>query len=287
MSKARFVLNRIRGSKVDGTSEATRYIARSDLDREREGKDLRKLFSDEHDELTHYEADRWLTAGGARPDKKDIIHYVLSLQEPSDYERLGANDKERKCSLRESVRRTMRIAEKEMRVVRLHWVAGIHLNSDNPHVHIVISRYALDSKTDELRRFGKLPHKIAAHNERLSDGAKTFVRGALLDAFTEQIDARQIERARQIEAEKARTRDVHIIHEQTQTLERTRAEDVAQPARYHHILPEEPRREVEHSPAHTAEKSAQPKRENQERAMQPTTPQRTPEESQKAHVLSR
>ena len=286
MSKARFVLNRIRGSKVEGTSEATRYIARSDLDREREGKDLRKLFSDDRDELTHYEADRWLSASGARPDKIDIIHYVLSLQEPGDYERLGASDKERNERLREAVRRTMRIAEKEMQVVRLHWAAGIHLNSDNPHVHIVVSRYALDSKTDKLRRFGKLPQRIAPHNERQPDGSQTFVRGALLDAFTEQIDARQLELARQIEAERQRAQDAHLVHEQAQTKERTRDEEATQPARHLHILPSDARREVERLPAPLANQAAQPERDGQERTQQTATPQRT-QDAHQAHVLSR
>ncbi len=286
MSKARFVLNRIRGSKVEGTSEATRYIARSDLDRVREGKDLRKLFSDDRDELTHHEADRWLSAGGARPDKKDIIHYVLSLQEPSDYERLGASDKERNEHLREAVRRTMRIAEKEMRVVRLHWAAGIHLNSDNPHVHIVVSRYALDSKTDNLRRFGKLPHRIAPHNERQPDGSQTFVRGVLLDAFTEQMDARQLELARQIEAERQRTQDAHTFREQAQTKERTRDEEAIQPARHLHILPSDTRREAERLPAPIANQAAQPARDGQELTQQTATPQRT-QDAHQAHVLSR
>ncbi len=286
MSKARFVLNRIRGSKVEGTSEATRYIARSDLDREREGKDLRKLFSDDRDELTHYEADRWLSAGGARPDKKDIIHYVLSLQEPSDYERLGASDKERNERLREAVRRTMRTAEKEMRVVRLHWAAGIHLNSDNPHVHIVISRYALDSKTDSLRRFGKLPQRIAPHNERQSDGSLTFIRGALLDVFTEQIDARQLELARQIEAERQRAQDAHLVHEQAQTKERTRDQEATQPARHLHVLPSETRREAERSSTPIANQAAQPERDGQGRTQQTATPQRT-QDAHQAHVLSR
>lgn len=286
MSKARFVLNRIRGSKVEGTSEATRYIARSDLDREREGKYLRKLFSDDRDELSHYEADRWLTAGGARPDKKDIIHYVLSLQEPNDFERLGANDKDRKSSLRESVRRVMRTAEEEMRVERLHWAAGIHLNSDNPHVHIVISRYALDHDTENLRRFGKLPHRIAPHNERQPDGAKSYVHGELLDVFAEQIEARQLEHARQIEAEKQRTKDAHAAHERTPTHERTRDEESFQPVLH---LPDSPaisHGEVERLTTPIANQRAPAPLEERELKTETASLQRG-KDAHQAHVLSR
>lgn len=286
MSKARFVLNRIRGSKVEGTSEATRYIARSDLDREREGTDLRKLFSDDRDELSHYEADRWLTAGGARPDKRDIIHYVLSLQEPNDFERLGANDEDRKSSLRETVRRVMRTAEEEMRVERLHWAAGIHLNSDNPHVHIVISRYALDRDTEHLRRFGKLPHRIAPHNEHQPDGTKTYVHGALLDVFAEQIEARQLEHARQIEAEKQRTKDTHSAHERTPTHARTRDGKSFQPALH---LPDSlaiSHREVERLTPPVPNQHAQTPLEGREQKTETATLQRG-KDAHQAHVLSR
>lgn len=286
MSKARFVLNRIRGSKVEGTSEATRYIARSDLDREREGKDLRKLFSDDRDELSHYEADRWLSAGGARPDKKDIIHYVLSLQEPNDFERLGENDKDRKSSLRETVRRVMRTAEKEMRVERLHWVAGIHLNSDNPHVHIVISRDALDHDTEKLRRFGKLPYRIAPHNERQPDGTKSFVHGALLDVFAEQIEVRQLEYARQIEAEKERTKDAHAAHERTLTCERTRDEEAVQPARHLPGLPVIARGEVERLTAPVTNQRAPAPPEEREQKAETTTLHRG-KDAHQTHILSR
>ena len=286
MSRARFVLNRIRGSKVEGTSEATRYIARSNLDRVREGTTLRKLFSGDRNELSHYEADRWLTAGGARPDKKDIIHYVLSLQEPGDYERLGASDKERNERLREAVRGVMRTAEKEMRVERLHWAAGIHLNTDNPHVHIVISRYALDRDTEKLRRFGKLPHRIAPHNERQPDGAKSFVHGALLDVFSEQIEARQLEHARQFEAEKQRTREAHVAHERTQTRERTRDESAFQPARHLPYASAFSRGEVERLTAPVTNQRSPAPLEEREQKTEAATLQRG-KDAHQTHVLSR
>lgn len=286
MSKERFILNRIHGSKVEGTSEATRYIARSDLDRVREGMTLRKLFSGDRDELSHYEADRWLTAGGARPDKKDIIHYVLSLQEQGDYERLGARDKERNERLREAVRGVMRTAEKEMRVERLHWAAGIHLNTDNPHVHIVISRYALDRDTEKLRRFGKLPHRIAPHNELQPDGTKSFVHGALLDVFAEQIEAHQLQYARQIEAEKQRTKDAHAARDQTQTRERTRDEDAFQPARHLPGSPEISRGEVERLTMSATNQRAPMPLEGREQKTEAATLQRG-KDAHQTYVLSR
>lgn len=199
MSKARFLLHRIGGSNVSGKSEATRYIARNDLDHEREGRTPRPLFSDHEDALTHWEADRWLSVKKDGPAKEDIMHYVLSFQLPEDHERLGETDKERNTEVREAVRTAMRRAETEMRVVRLHWVAGIHLNEDNPHVHIIISKAAVDRDTEKLRRIGKLPRQITPHNDRLPDGEREFIQGAMLTTFAAHVDARQREHERHLE----------------------------------------------------------------------------------------
>jgi hypothetical protein len=193
VSKARFILRKIRGSKSLGASEATRYIARSKLHAEREGNSLRLLFSDSHDALSHWQADRLLSGGSHRLAKDDILHYVLSVQDAGDFKRLGASDDERKDFLREAVRAALREAEKELKVLRLHWTAGIHLNTDNPHAHIVISRHAIDSETENLRRIGKLPLPLVPHNEKQQDGSKTFLQGKILGVFTKEIDARQRE----------------------------------------------------------------------------------------------
>src|SRR5689334_25276920 len=45
----------------------------------------------------------------------------------------------------------------ELRAREMRWVAGIHLNTDNPHLHILISKEIKDLVTDKPRRMGRIP----------------------------------------------------------------------------------------------------------------------------------
>ena len=125
-----------------GASHVARYVAESKLDPGREGG-RRPLFSSRENDLaggddqTYRAANRHLTAGRGAPRKRDLIHFSVSFRE-EDFERLGANDDERKGRLREVTREAMAEIAADLDVGAWRWIAGVHLNTPNPHVHIVI-----------------------------------------------------------------------------------------------------------------------------------------------------
>src|SRR6185295_16365691 len=83
-----------------GASRATRYIAERDKDPSREGPGARPLFSGDREDLSYRKADRILDPLGGRPEKDDLIHLSLSLEE-EDFDKLGSNEKEKQTRLRE------------------------------------------------------------------------------------------------------------------------------------------------------------------------------------------
>ena len=125
-----------------GASRVARYIAESKLDPTREGK-RRPLFSDREDDLavgddwTYRKADHYLTEGRGAPRKCDLSHFSVSFHE-GDFERLGADDDERKGRLREATREAMAEIQADLNVAGWRWIAGIHLNTPHPHVHIIM-----------------------------------------------------------------------------------------------------------------------------------------------------
>jgi len=157
-----------------GASRVARYIAESKLDPVREGK-RRPLFSDREDDLaggddrTYRKADQYLSGRRGAPRKCDFIHFSVSFRE-EDFERLGAGDEERKDRLREAARGAMAEVQTDLNVAGWRWIAGIHLNTPHPHVHIVIHKEVTDGNTALSRRLGNLPKRMLPHSERGTDG---------------------------------------------------------------------------------------------------------------------
>jgi hypothetical protein len=178
-----------------GASRATRYISERDRDPEREGAKPRPLFSEREDTLTYRGADRLLSNGAGTPDKDDLIHIAVSFRK-EDYEQLGPTDVERKEQLREVAREAMAEMSREMRAKEMRWVAGIHLNTDHPHVHIVISKEVKDLETDKSRRIGRIPKRLLPYREAQADGSTRPVEGRIGNHFVAALD-RHIERARE------------------------------------------------------------------------------------------
>jgi relaxase-like protein len=195
-----------------GASRVARYIAESKLDPTREGE-RRPLFSDREDDLargddrTYRKADQHLTEGRGAPPKKDLIHFSVSFRE-EDFERLGANYDERRERLREATREAMAEIQTDLNVARWKWIAGIHLNTPHPHVHIVIHKMVTDSKTTLPRRLGNLPKRMLPHSKRDSDGAIRSVDGGVAGRFIAALERAQ-ERVR--EAERAREERVMAL----------------------------------------------------------------------------
>lgn len=188
-----------------GASRVARYIAESKLDPAREDT-RRPLFSDRDDDLagsderTYRKADRYLSGGRGAPLKKDLIHFSVSFRE-DDFNRLGAGDDERIDRLRDAAREAMAEVQSDLNVAGWRWIAGIHLNTLHPHIHLVVHKEITEGETAMPRRLGKLPKWMLPHKERGPDGAIGSVDGGIAGHFIVALDRVQ-ERAR--EAERAR-----------------------------------------------------------------------------------
>jgi hypothetical protein len=184
------IVNIKRTGTGSGKSGLTRYIAESKRDPQREelaAKEARPLFSDREDRLTYSAANQYLTRGNGAPINEDIIHLVIS-PEQREFERLGGTVDERKEKLRQITRETMNELEKELGIEKLYWVAGIHLNTENPHVHIAIDRDAVDRNTGLHVRIAHIPRRLLGHKERQPDGSKEFVPGRIEEAFLQGLE---------------------------------------------------------------------------------------------------
>ena len=120
------------------------YIAHSKTDAEREAGG-REIFGEYADRFEVEKANDFLKngTGRTRPANEELHHLVISLR-AEDYDRLGTNEKERQQSLKEITRHALKRLEKSVGAERLAWTAGIHRNTDNPHVHIAIQKEYFD-----------------------------------------------------------------------------------------------------------------------------------------------
>src|SRR5258707_1182569 len=145
---------RLRTLAPAGASRTTRYIAERDKDLAREAPGSRPLFSEDRDDLSYRKADRILDPDDGRPEKNDLIHFSLSFLE-EDFDKLGADEKERQARLREVIREGLKGVAEELNVERLTWVAGIHRNSDHPHAHVVVHKEVIERNTGREKQLGR------------------------------------------------------------------------------------------------------------------------------------
>lgn len=179
-----------------GAARAARYISERDRDPEREGESPRLLFSEYEEKLTYRKANQSLSNGHGTPDKDDLIHFSTSFL-PEDYEQLGENDKERKERLREVAREALSELKDELNASEWRWVAGIHLNTEHPHLHILISKEISNRDTGGIRRLGRIPKRLLPHRESTPEGTTVPVEGKIGKYFIAALD-RHIERTREI-----------------------------------------------------------------------------------------
>ncbi|MCG3145020.1 MAG: hypothetical protein HONDAALG_02561 [Gammaproteobacteria bacterium] len=178
------------GGKGGGASRAARYISERDRDPGREGARPRSLFSDRDDDLTYRKANRFLGNGQGAPGKDDLIHFSVSFLS-EDYERLGASGDQRKERLREVAREAMEDVKSDLDASDLRWVAGIHLNTDHPHLHILIHKEITGREEGESRRLGRLPKRLLPHRAPASDGEARAVEGSIGERFVAALDRAQ------------------------------------------------------------------------------------------------
>lgn len=205
MSKSRFIL---KAAKVSGSaaSDLTRYIAKSKLDKEREGTRSRPLFDESRDDLTFWQARKYLSINGGALAREDVLHYILSFKQPKDYENLGKDDHERTAQVRASLRRALSEAAAKLGIGTWRWAAGVHLNEPNPHIHLLINKYAIGRESRELVRVSKLSKPLVAHNQKVDGKTREFDYGLILTSFAASVDERI--REREIEREKSHVKQL-------------------------------------------------------------------------------
>ncbi|MGH9766524.1 MAG: NADAR domain-containing protein, partial [Blastocatellia bacterium] len=181
---------KVKQSQGRHSSNATRYIAGSKLDPEREGDKSRPLFTNKgHDDLTYRKADGFLTTGHGAPIKNDLIHFSISFHN-EDFESLGSNDRRRVELLREAAREAMDEFRSDLRVSDWRWVAGVHLNTPHPHIHFLVFK-EMTTDRGKPRRLGRIPKRLLPYKERSPDGAGAAVEGKLGEAFVAALDRAQ------------------------------------------------------------------------------------------------
>lgn len=173
-----------------GASGVGKYIAQSKLDQEREGTQARPLFSDSRDGLTYWAANKLISPDKGGPAKEDIIHLVISTTQ-EEFDRLGSTQEERLAALREITRDMAKEIEIATQAEELLWFAGIHLNTDNPHVHMAIGRDCIDAETGVPSRIENLPRSLLPHNEMSHDGQKEFTQGEIATRFITSLSIMQ------------------------------------------------------------------------------------------------
>jgi hypothetical protein len=228
-------------SSSAGASSVTRYIAESKRDPEKEhlkDKEPRPLFSTERDGLSFQQADEILAQGkGWLPEKEDVIHLVISLESES-FEQLGDTHEESIQAFKDIIRDTAGEIEKEVDVYELRFVAGIHLNTDNPHAHLAISRQGIDRSTYEPKHIDHLPRTLLPHNEKTPEGGKEFKEGLIAESVNRGIDLTR-------EAQRQRGHEIHPEDSQS----RTRSEQQPEIAERNLTAVSEPDHTIETTPS--------------------------------------
>ncbi len=197
------------------------YIAHSKTAAEREAGG-REIFGEYADRFEVEKANDFLKNGTARarPANEELHHLVISFR-AEDYDRLGADEKERQQSLKEITRHTLKRLEESVGADRLAWAAGIHRNTDNPHVHIAIQKEHFD-KNLEQKTLSKIPAALLPHYEKTGE-EKTFAPGVLIDAAGEKLDeilsAKEKQRqssAQTLEQRKSQIRSADTVEDRKQ-----------------------------------------------------------------------
>jgi hypothetical protein len=173
MSQSRFVLKQIH-VRGGGNSDLTRYVAKSKLDAWREGRGPRPLFNERDDYLSASEARNFLSITGGELKKDDVLHYVLSFSDEREYQLLGDDKDEQRREVAGYFRRSLQSAFAATGISKARWIAGVHRNTDNPHIHLLLNKNVIEKETEELIRIAKLPNPLIPHHFKLEEGASGF-----------------------------------------------------------------------------------------------------------------
>lgn len=204
-------------SKRGSSRGLIHYIAHSKIDTTREPEKGRELFNAFADELSVKSANNSVKADivRGRPSNDELHHLVLSFR-AEDYRALGRTEKQRRAALKEATRAAMRRLENALDADRISWAAAVHLNTENPHVHIAMQKEFL-ARDLETQVLPKIPREALPHFEE-REGERTLTPGILIEAATEKMEqliAGKRERVRTLEREQTRNKFESPAHRKT------------------------------------------------------------------------
>jgi hypothetical protein len=176
-------------------SQAARYIAYRDRDEEREGTEPRPLFSAKENTLSFWQAERVLTEGRT-PTKDEVAHLAVSLK-AEDFQALGRDETSRQQALKEVTREAIAEIAQELDAENLRWVAGVHRNTEHPHLHLLIHKDYVTRTTGQPRRFARLPESALPSRSQEENGTEKIHPGSFSQAFALALDRAQ-DRARTV-----------------------------------------------------------------------------------------
>ncbi|HMY73282.1 MAG TPA: relaxase MobL, partial [Blastocatellia bacterium] len=165
-----------------GVSQAARYVSTRERDEAHEGQEARWLFSESEERLNYSQANR-LLGDGRDPKTDDVLHLVISFHREEDFNQLGTNEEARLSGVRETTRGTLKEMADALNAEKLRWVAGIHRNTDNPHIHLLIHRDYVDRQTSRVKRLDKLPKEMRVSWQKAPDGTRIINPGLFSQTF--------------------------------------------------------------------------------------------------------
>ncbi len=175
-------------SKRGSSRGLVHYVVHSKLDIEKEPGEGRQLFNAFTDNLSVKSANNSLKGADisrGRPSNDELHHLVLSFR-PDDYRKLGSKEMDRRRALKEITRAAMKSLEDSLGAERIAWAAAVHLNTENPHVHIALQKQYF-TKEIERHCLSKIPREVLPHYESRG-GDRVFVSGILIDAATQKME---------------------------------------------------------------------------------------------------
>lgn len=175
-------------SKRGSAHGLVNYIANSKIDPSKERPNGRELFNDFASNLSLESANNSLKVAlsKTRVGNGQLHHLVLSFRE-SDYRKLAGSEKERQTALKAITRASVDGLKEHLKAEKLSWVAALHLNTENPHVHIALHKEYISKSFDNCH-LTKIPREALPHNEILNK-EKVFVQGIFAHAAEVKMDS--------------------------------------------------------------------------------------------------
>ena len=176
-----------------GESQAARYVARRKEEDGRKAEAPTKLFNARAENFGDKRANLWLGDGYA-PLTRDVQHLILSFAHEEDFLALGEDETARQQALREMVRATLAEATERLDAQELRWVAGIHRNTDNPHVHLLLQRNYVD-RAGRSQRLGTRQAEWQVQYEKNDQGERVVQPSPMSQTFARLWEERRAQRA--------------------------------------------------------------------------------------------